>query len=190
MIVSCRSNLIGWIESWSRKWNQNWYNMFQGLLLLLSMLSWLQPRTGLIFQSSNDGLEPGAVWLSLGCYSILPHTSAGGLEVWHPHFREEGAWLWVGKKARWSRSSWCFVCFLRVVSCQVGLLSVFHVKCSLFVHCCYQCSFQYYLFSYLVVSSKLFLPQPIISAFCLSLQCRWEEGAGVPFPNYYKNEET
>lgn len=58
-------------------------NMFQGLILLLFRLLWLQPRTGLIFESSNECLEPEAAHM---CLVVTLYLHCWGVEVWDPHF--------------------------------------------------------------------------------------------------------
>lgn len=106
--------------------------MFQGLILLLSRLLWLQPRTGLIFESSNKDLEPGAAWMCLGCYSIPSLLGGGNMG---PSLLRRRKAL-GGKKSLWKVGlPDSFVHFLRVVPCQARSVSIFHVKHTLFAHC-------------------------------------------------------
>lgn len=103
------------------------------------MLSWLQPRTGLIFQSSNEGLEPGAVWLFLGCYSIPPHITAEGWNFGILTSEKKGHGFGWEKSLGEVGLPACFGRFLRVMSCQVRSVSIFHAAHAHFLNSCYQC---------------------------------------------------
>lgn len=82
-----------------------------GNLMKFNKVSWFQPRTEIIFCSSHEGEEPGAIWAYLCCYSTALTSLPGDWDKGFSLLRRRWAWPQMeGTGSMW-RVSCHFVSF-------------------------------------------------------------------------------